>query len=1012
MRKVFISLIVIFCITICYAQKTTNYTHPDKLFFEGKDLYDMRQYAAAYQTFNKYLDKIVRDRSPLYGETEYYIACCAYEMGAPDANKKLATFLSYNANSIYATRAHLLNGTLFYNEGEYTEALQEFENCDISRLSKDEQHDLLFRRGYTYLENGSYEKAKENFTQLLKDSTKYQQATQYYNAYVDYVRKDYEAAYPVFLSLQDKPEYKKVVPYYLFQIYYAKRDYDAVLSAGETILKTDSNNVNNKEVHRILGECYYEKKDYKNTIKYLSLYQKESDQVIRNNMYMLGISYYQVGEYAKAIDCFQSVTSIEDAMSQNAYLYLGACYVKEQNYNNARLCFESAGRMDFEENVKEEAQYNYAMIVYQQSYSPFNESITAFENFLSNFKESRYKDRVYNHMVNLYLTTKNYSEALNSIQKIENKTLPIYEARQRVTYSLGVQYFINSDYNDAIKAFDESLKDRKYNSQLAASTIFWRGEAYYKLKEYDKASADFTEFVNSVGARSCDEFNVAHYNMGYTYFTQKNYQSALSWFRKYINLEEKNKTLIADATNRIGDCYFNFRDFDNAQKNYAKVYALRGPGADYACFQEGFIQGLQKNYNGKITTLNKLIKTFPQSEYLADAQYEIGRSYVMLGEKQKAISTYDKLNKEYPHSPLSRKGRLQTGMLYDEMNNFEKATAAYKEIINNFPSSDEAKTALESLKNIYFEKDDIQGFADYVESLNGLAKFNKSEQDSLTYLAAERLYEKGEYERAVASFSNYINKYPNSYFVNDAHFNMANSYYKLGKKDKAEEEYQYIANQIGSPKREESLTRLSEIQYDAQNYAKAVSTMSTLDSIAQNAENKQAAKIGILRCNNLMGKTDETILAASNIIKGDFILDPNIQREAFFTRAKAYEISGDSAKAYNDYLELSGNCMDEYGAEAKYRIAEYNFSRNDLANSEKEIFDFIDKNTPHQYWLAKSFILLSDIYVKQQRDFEAKQYLMSVRENYKGKDDISTEIKIRLDQIESREAEKIVNEKK
>ncbi len=1012
MRKVFISLVATFCITVCYAQKTLTYTHSDKLFFEGKDFFDMRQYGAAYQIFNNYLDGIEKDRSPLYDETEYYIACCAYEMGERNANKKLATFLSHNPNSIFATRAHLLRGTLFYNDADFSSAIQEFENCDISRLCKDEQQDLLFRRGYTYLENGSYEKAKENFSQLLKDSSKYQQSAQYYNAYVDYVRKDYEAALPVFLSLQNQQGYEKVIPYYLFQIYYVKRDYDAVLSAGETILKNDPQNVNNKEVHRILGECYYEKKDYNNTIKYLSLYQQESDQVVRNNMYMLGISYYQIGEYAKAIDCFQSVTSVEDAMSQNAYLYLGACYVKEKNYNNARLCFESAGRMDFEENVKEEAQYNYAMIVYQQSYSPFNESITAFENFLSNFKDSRYKDRVYDHMVNLYLTTKNYSEALNSIQKIENKTLPIYEARQRITYSLGVQYFTNSDYEDAIKAFDESLKDGKYNSQLAASTIFWRGEAYYKLKEYDKASADFAQFVNSVGARSCDEFNLAHYNMGYTYFTQKNYQSALSWFRKYINLEEKNKPLIADATNRIGDCYFNFRDFDNAQKNYAKVYALRGPGADYACFQEGFIQGLQKNYNGKIATLNKLIKTFPQSEYLTDAQYEIGRSYVMLGEKQKAIATYDKLNKEYPHSPLSRKGRLQTGMLYDEMNNFEKASACYKEIISNFPSSDEAKTALESLKNIYFEKDDIQGFADYVESLNGLAKFNKSEQDSLTYLAAERLYEKGEYERAVASFSNYINKYPNSYFVYQAHFNMANSYYKLGKKDKAEEEYLYIANQIGSPKREEALTRLSEIQYDAQEYAKAVATMSTLDSIAQNAENKQAAKIGILRCNNLMGKTDETILAASNIIKGDFVLDPNVQREAYYTRAKAYEISKDSAKAYNDYLELANNCMDEYGAEAKYRIAEYNFSRNDLASSEKEIFDFIDKNTPHQYWLAKSFILLSDIYVKQQRDFEAKQYLMSVRENYKGKDDISTEIKIRLDQIESREAEKIVNEKK
>ena len=43
-------------------------------------------------------------------------------------------------------------------------------------------------------------------------------------------------------------------------------------------------------------------------------------------------------------------------------------------------------------------------------------------------------------------------------------------------------------------------------------------------------------------------------------------------------------------------------------------------------------------------------------------------------------------------------------------------------------------------------------------------------------------------------------------------------------------------------------------------------------------------------------------------------------------------------------------------------------------------------------------------------DFEAKQYLLSVRENYKGKDDIASEIKMRLDEIENREFDKIVNE--
>jgi hypothetical protein len=48
--------------------------------------------------------------------------------------------------------------------------------------------------------------------------------------------------------------------------------------------------------------------------------------------------------------------------------------------------------------------------------------------------------------------------------------------------------------------------------------------------------------------------------------------------------------------------------------------------------------------------------------------------------------------------------------------------------------------------------------------------------------------------------------------------------------------------------------------------------------------------------------------------------------------------------------------------------------------------------------------------VKQGKDFEAKQYLLSVRENYKGKDDIMSEIKMRLDEIENREFDKIVNE--
>ena len=794
------------------------------------------------------------------------------------------------------------------------------------------------------------------------------------------------------------------------KIYYTKKEYDLVLKTGEDLLDKDPKNSNNKEIYRILGECYYGKKDYPKTIQYLSRYLEEAQEVVRENMYMLGDSHFQTKDYKKSIECFQKVTAVEDAMTQNAYLFLGACYIKENNKNNARLCFQSASRMEYDLHVKEEAAYNYALVVYEQSYSPFNESITAFENFIANFPKSGYTDNVYSYMVNLYLTTKNYEEALTSIEKIKEKNLQIYEARQRLLYSLGIKNFTEANYGEAIEYFNKSLNDGKYNRTLEASTLFWRGEAYYKLKDYTKASTDFETFVNSIGARNCDEFNLAHYNVGYSFFTKKEYDKALTWFRKYINLESENQTLIADATNRIGDCYFNQRNFENATQNYAKVYALNGPGADYACFQEGFIQGLQKDYPKKISTLEKLIKTFPQSEYIADAKYEIGRAYIMLGKKEEAIDLYSKLSKDYPHSVLSRKGKLQTAMLYDEMAQTDNAIKCYKEIVDFFPQSVEAKTSLESLKTIYFEQNNIQGYADYVESLGGLVSFKKSEQDSLTYLAAERQFLKGEFNNAISSFKNYLENFSNGGFTYNAKLNLANSYFAIDDKTNAINEYKFIASNLGAPDRELALLRLSEIYFDLKEYDNAISAMSTLDSISQNPENKQNAKIGILRCHNQLSNTEASIIAATEIIENGKILDPALTREALYIRAMAYNQNGDSAKAFNDFKLLSENCLDEYGAEAQYNVELYFFNSNDLASAEKEIFEFIEKNTPHQYWLAKSFILLSDIYMKQGKDFEAKQYLLSVRENYKGKDDIASEIKMRLDEIENREFDKIVNE--
>ena len=70
-----------------------------------------------------------------------------------------------------------------------------------------------------------------------------------------------------------------------------------------------------------------------------------------------------------------------------------------------------------------------------------------------------------------------------------------------------------------------------------------------------------------------------------------------------------------------------------------------------------------------------------------------------------------------------------------------------------------------------------------------------------------------------------------------------------------------------------------------------------------------------------------------------------------------------------------------------------------MKNAEHLINEMIETGTPHQYWLAREFILLADINISRKDNFQAKQYLLSLKNNYNANDDIAEMIEQRLKQI-------------
>jgi predicted negative regulator of RcsB-dependent stress response len=128
-------------------------------------------------------------------------------------------------------------------------------------------------------------------------------------------------------------------------------------------------------------------------------------------------------------------------------------------------------------------------------------------------------------------------------------------------------------------------------------------------------------------------------------------------------------------------------------------------------------------------------------------------------------------------------------------------------------------------------------------------------------------------------------------------------------------------------------------------------------------------------------------------------LSPEIEAEARSLRAKSYIALNEPARAEADLLALSRDTRTVYGAEGKYLLGQYYYDMNELDKAEKEMMDYIDKGASHQYWLARGFILLSDVFIRKGDESQARLYLTSLKNSYKGNDDIAGMIEERLNRL-------------
>jgi TolA-binding protein len=982
------------------AQQSYWYTTSDPEYLNAMELYKHKKFGSARLAFEQYRQKNQNEASTLLPEAAYYEANCARELDNDDALSLYEQFLVNFPESNKVPYVQFHAGELLQDKGKFKQAVRWYEKVDAKALDQNTRSAYNFKAGYCLFMSDDIDSALPYFIKVKDIDNQFHTAANYYYSHIQYQRGNYDTALKGFLKLEKDEVFKEVVPFYIAQIYYLQKDYDKAINYGTPMLETGTSE-RRADIARIVGGSWFAKKDYAKAAPLFEKAVELSKNPRREDYYHLGFCWYYRGNYAKAAENLSQVTSGNDSMSQNAYYHLGDCYLKLKDKKRARVAFEAAAKFDFDKAIQEDALFNQLKLNYELSFSPFNEIISSFLRFIELFPNSDKVDQAYDYLGKAFLTTKNYKQALESMEKIKRKDANVYRSMQRIACYRGLELFTSMQFNEAIGFFTQSLKHAEYDKSLKMKALYWRGEAWYRLGELAKAKADYNEFILIPGSFSAKEFKTAHYNLGYVHFKSKDYTEAGNWFRKHLRLSENEASAItADSYNRVGDCFYMARDYQSAISNYDRAAIMNVGNADYAMYQKGFCLGLLKRHDEKIAILKKLSTQYPSSPYVDDAMYEIGRSYVAINDLPNAIYSYKTVKEKYPQSSYGIKSLLQLGLVYYNNNDLDNSLLFYKRVVNEYPSTPEAQDAMLGIRNIYMDRSNPDGYFRYAETLGGLGKTDVREQDSLTYITAERFYMKEECTPAIKHFESYINSFPNGRFILDTHFYKADCQYRMKADREALASYEFIAGRERNRYTEESLLRAGEIHFREARYDKALASFQRLKDVAEMAENLLEARIGEMRSLVKLQDYYGTIQSANQVVNAPKVA-PEIVREARFALGKAYLATDKTSQALTEFQTLASNTKSIEGAESKYLMAQLYSNQGNDTRAEQEIFDFADKGTPHQYWLARSFILLSDIYLKKDDHFQARQYLEGILENYTGNDDIRPMVNERLNRIKT-----------
>lgn len=640
----------------------------------------------------------------------------------------------------------------------------------------------------------------------------------FYRAEELFEKEQYGAARKEFRLFADQYQQKND-PMYMKALYYeGVSALELYNNDGVTLLEDFNRNypesIYKTRIYLKLGQYYYQKKEYKEAVEWLSkLRTYDIEEADKDEYYFkLGYANFQEARFPEARNAFYEV---KDGVSQYAspslYYYSHIAY-QDQSYQAALEGFE---KLLGDPRFKEVVPYYITQIYYLQGRY---EDITRFAPDLVDSVKSTSVSSM-NHLIgDAYYRVKKYDESvpyLESYNQKENTT-------RQEDYQLGYAYYKSSNFDKAIRMFDKVSQVKDSLGQIA---FYHAGECYLKKGENAYARTAFEaaavlDLDSRIQEDALYNYAVLSYKLDINPYDEA-VEALELYLEKYPNSDRKSEVYqylvnVYTSTNNYAAALTSLDKLPNKDLKLKTAYQIIAFNRGVELFQKA-------NYEQSATAF-ELVEKYPIDAVIsAKAKFWIADASFQLKNYSKAIQGYKNylnLNGTYGTS-LRADAYYNLGYAYFGQKDYPQAIESFRNFLQQTTGSKAKKAdATMRLADCYYTtKDNTQAIRYYKEALE---LKGGNEDQALYYLARSYGFSSGGTDNKIKHLQDIVNNYPRSKYMLSAINETGLAYRFKNEDDKALRYFEQIVRDYPTSNLVKgSLIEIADIEFKKRNFAKS-----------------------------------------------------------------------------------------------------------------------------------------------------------------------------------------------